>query len=81
MEIVENYIYATKKKKQIIIHSLLPFNNFVTLLDALIDANYVDITEVSPEEFNNLYMNTDCHIYKIDRQTFNEIVHGINIKK
>ncbi len=81
MEIVENYIYVTKKKKRIIIHSLLPFDDFVTLLDALFDADYVDITEVSPEEFNNLYLSTDCHVYTIDRQTFDGIARNIIPKK
>lgn len=80
MEIAENYIVASRKKKHIVIHSVLPFKNFVTLLDILFDANYKDITEISADEFHNLYMNTDCSAYHIDRETFKVVVEGLSKK-
>jgi hypothetical protein len=77
MEIVENFIFASRKKKKVVIHSVLPFNDFVRLLDILFDAEYKNVTEISHEDFHTYYMNTDCHGYSIDRETYEDWVEKL----
>lgn len=78
---MENYISAVKKRNQVIIHSLLPIDDLVKLIDALVDTKHEFITELSSTEYNDLFMNTDCIVYHIDRQTFDVVIKGIRNKK
>lgn len=80
MELTENYIVAQKKKKSVVIHSTLPFKDFVSLLDILFDSEYIGITEISENEFHYLYTNTECSAYHIDKESFQGMIKRLNNK-
>lgn len=71
----ENYIIITKKRKRIVIHSVLPLKDFVKLIDILVDHNYKNITEITEDEFHERVL-TDCEGYDINRDTFQIIIEG-----
>lgn len=80
MGIVVNYIATSRKKRNYVIHSELPFKDFMILLDVLFDANYVDVKEISEEDYNTLYMTSDVSAFKIDKDTFESILDRLNKK-
>jgi len=78
METVENYLFATRKKKKVVIHTVLPFNDFVRLLDILFDSEYKDVIEISHDDFHTYYMNIDgCVAYSIDKQSFADMTERL----
>jgi hypothetical protein len=76
MEVVENRISARKRKKTVIIHSILPFKDFVSLLDALFDSEYIEVKEVSKDEFENLEENDASIIHFIDKRKYDNFIKG-----
>jgi hypothetical protein len=73
MELVENRILAKKRKKSVLIHSKLPFKDFVSLLDALFDSEYKEIKEVSKDEFESSDVSI---VYFIDKHRYDNVIKG-----